>query len=152
MEPVQIALVAVSAVLFVSLVLWGRTARKGSRARRTAGEARTEAGHSLAQLASVRRGEREAAWTAATATERLQRSLLDLDKAEHEAKRLTADVESLQDQVTHLDGALLGLKQEHSATLDRLGSAESSLETALRRATEGERPNVVPGCNPNNVM
>jgi predicted flap endonuclease-1-like 5' DNA nuclease len=138
-EPLQIALIAVSVVLFLTLMLWWRTGRKRRRVRREAAELQRRLDQSTTQIAALRRGEREASWTAATATDRLQRSLLDLDKAEHEAKRLAADVDSLQDQVSQVDGELLRLKEDHAATVGHLGALESDLEAALQRAADSER-------------
>ncbi len=125
-EPTLIA-AALGALALATASLWWRARRdRRKELQRTAG-LRAELGAARQALASLRVGEREAAWAATAATQRLHRSMIELDKSSHDVDRLQGDLDDLRTRLGAADRDLDRLRADFSEASTRCTILEGDL-------------------------
>jgi len=143
MEPMLIATISLGALTFSTSLLWFGARRSRKKARRLATGLQGDLSNARQSVATLRLGEREAAWAAAKAAQRLDRALIDLGKADHEVGRLESDLDDLRSRLSSADRDLERLRTDYDEALTRVSVLEGDLDRSrLEVAETAER---IPG-------
>jgi predicted flap endonuclease-1-like 5' DNA nuclease len=143
MEPMLIATISLGALTFSTSLLWFGARRSRRKARRLATGLQGDLSNARQSVATLRLGEREAAWAAATAAQRLDRALIDLGKANHDVGRLESDLDDLRSRLSSADRDLERLRTDYDEALTRVAVLEGDLDRSrLEVAETAER---IPG-------
>jgi len=138
-----IATISLGALTFSTSLLWFGARRSRKKARRLATGLQGDLSNARQSVATLRLGEREAAWAAAKAAQRLDRALIDLGKADHEVGRLESDLDDLRSRLSSADRDLERLRTDYDEALTRVSVLEGDLDRSrLEVAETAER---IPG-------
>jgi DNA repair exonuclease SbcCD ATPase subunit len=137
-ETTLIVAIALGSVLLLALLGWWITGRRRRKAVRLAESTRAELTASQQLASSLRLGEQEAAWSAAARSNRLERALVDLDKAEHESARLSADIEALSARVAAAESDLREATSREAESAAEIAQLSADLSAAARRAEDAQ--------------
>ena len=133
-----IATISLGALTFSTSLLWFGARRNRKKARRLATGLQGDLSDARQSVATLRLGEREAAWAAAMAAQRLDRALIDLGKANHDVGRLESDLGDLRSRLSSADRDLERLRTNYDEALTRVAVLEGDLDRSRLEVAEAE--------------
>ena len=143
MDPMLIAATSLSALAFLTSLLWFGARRGRRKAQRLTVDLQGDLTQARQSVTMLRLGEREAAWAAAKAAQRLDRAMIDLGKANHDVGRLETDLDDLRSRLISADRDLERLRTDYDEALTRVAVLEGDLDRSrLEVAETAER---IPG-------
>lgn len=138
MDATEITLVALAASLGVVTLLWLGSVPRRRRRRRRAEQLEQALEAAAARTSSLQRGELEAAWAARATSERLERTLVALDKAEHDRDLLSRDLGEARAALESTSQELAELRAAHDAAVSRAAGLDLDLQSARARIDQLE--------------
>jgi len=143
MDPLLIAATSLGVLAFLTSLLWFGARRSRRKAQRLATGLQGDLTQARQSVTMLRLGEREAAWAAAKAAQRLDRAMIDLGKANHDVGRLETDLDDLRSRLISADRDLERLRTDYDEALTRVAVLEGDLDRSrLEVAETAER---IPG-------
>jgi predicted flap endonuclease-1-like 5' DNA nuclease/predicted nucleic acid-binding Zn-ribbon protein len=136
MDPMLIATISLGVLTFLTSLLWFGARRGRKKARRLAGGLQNDLSAARQSVTMLRLGEREAAWAAAKAAQRLDRALIDLGKVNHDVGRLESDLDDLRTRLIAADRDLERVRTDYDDALTRVAVLEGDLDRSRLEVTE----------------
>jgi len=136
MDPLLIATISLGVLTFSTSLLWVSARRGRKRARRLTTGLQGNLADAQQSVTMLRLGEREAAWAAATGTQRLDRAMVDLGKANHDVGRLERDLDDLRSRLSAADRDLDRLRTDYDESLTRVAVLEGDLDRSRLEVVE----------------
>lgn len=139
MDPLLIAVTSLGVLVILTSSLWWRAGRGRRRARRAAAESAKVLKRAESSIETLRVGEREAAWSATATANRLDRNMIELNKATHDVTRLESDLDELRTHLGAADQELGQLRRIANETSTEIANLEGDLDRSRLEADQAGR-------------